>query len=540
MLSENKNPEFDKGETSVGNMDWYLSYDLPEEDRELRTEVMTNFWINHRDELNIHPYKTASDSQWDDGDPIINQAINNEYWDMKGQDFMWYTSWIWDVGRQELLISKDTHVNHSSLLLNNDIPENGAVYGIITRNDYDQFAIVPEYTDMGKWHEKIPFQVNEKKEVNKATKAVAKFLAEEQPGKFVDIHKASAVIEIPGEEDPNWAWENKRRPIIFYNGNIYIGSPGSHHGPMLNKMDDQNIIILSDYEDYLTAYKVEDEYAGTGGYVEPEGGVYILNATEEADQFALAAKQEWGEDIPIYEWHNGWIKIAMDIKPLEAEEPFLNWQGESYIFEPTFLGEDRQGVNAYDGTQLVGSLTWSDEGDFIYLRSAYVDPSYRGEGLFKQLLENVPAKPIDGEWAENSPLDGFFQNYNQKFAADAINDPFSIYNLKLNFEYVPGDSTPSDVDNDSSFRGNNYNRIPWIWRGKNNTVYYSDPGTYHLTVMEHLNIVDRFGEHASDLPWSVYEYGSYFPDRDEIQIYSPGNKLNAEKQQQIIDHLGRV
>jgi len=143
-------------------------------------------------------------------------------------------------------------------------------------------------------------------------------------------------------------------------------------------------------------------------------GTAVDEAIEAVRQWIEIVKKARPDQISVHE-----PKTSAEIKPLEHDEPFYNWQGHEYRFEPTHGGDNREGVNAYDGADLVGSITWTDEGDFVYLRSAYVDPAYRGEGLFKELFTHMPVhKPVEGEWSYDSPLAGFFEKWNQRFAAN--------------------------------------------------------------------------------------------------------------------------
>jgi hypothetical protein len=48
---------------------------------------------------------------------------------------------------------------------------------------------------------------------------------------------------------------------------------------------------------------------------------------------------------------------TIDFRQLEPGEIFFNWQGNELHFEPLHEGQDREGIAAYDGVDLVGSLT---------------------------------------------------------------------------------------------------------------------------------------------------------------------------------------
>jgi hypothetical protein len=118
---------------------------------------------------------------------------------------------------------------------------------------------------------------------------------------------------------------------------------------------------------------------------------------------------------------------SYEVKPLEPDQHFRNWQGEKYRFEPFYDGAERQGLAVYDGADQIGSLTWSDEGDSVYLRSAYVEPGYRGEGIFKDLVHYLPEKPVHGDFWPDSPLNNFFEKWNQRFSVYYEDDEESPY-----------------------------------------------------------------------------------------------------------------
>lgn len=109
----------------------------------------------------------------------------------------------------------------------------------------------------------------------------------------------------------------------------------------------------------------------------------------------------------------------MEYERMQPGDTFLRWNGGTYQFDPDFEGVDRKGVNAYDGADLIGSITWSDEGDFLFLLSAYVHPSYQHDGIFSQMfqimLDTDGIKFVDGEWRWGGPLEKYMERYNKDF-----------------------------------------------------------------------------------------------------------------------------
>jgi hypothetical protein len=109
----------------------------------------------------------------------------------------------------------------------------------------------------------------------------------------------------------------------------------------------------------------------------------------------------------------------VEYQRIQAGDEFLNWNSATLVFEPEFEGRTRYGINAFDGADLIGSLTWSDEGDFIFLRSAYVNPSYQNEGVFREMftwmLKIEGHKFVDGDWRWGGPLEKFMERYNQEW-----------------------------------------------------------------------------------------------------------------------------
>lgn len=113
----------------------------------------------------------------------------------------------------------------------------------------------------------------------------------------------------------------------------------------------------------------------------------------------------------------------MELERIRPDDEFLNWNADVLVFEPDFEGVTREGINAWDGADLIGSITWSDEGDFIFLRSAFVNPSYQHEGIFRQMFDWMlhieGHKFVDGDWRWGGPLEKFMENYNREWSENA-------------------------------------------------------------------------------------------------------------------------
>jgi hypothetical protein len=219
-------------------------------------------------------------------------------------------------------------------------------------------------------------------------------------------------------------WENGRHPIWWLRDErvIFMGTkPGSHHIPLLRAMKDVGFDYTEQPEDRkrLNYAVFEPDRPGNPTVTHmsdvPEAVEAILKAWKDyklpvrprgvnPDQMELFTKR----------------RAKVELEQLSEGDTFLNWEGKSYTFEPLFEGESRQGLAAYDGADLVGSITWSVEGDFIFLRSAYVDPGYRGEGIFRQMWDAMTAQhpelPVEYNSWPNSTLAPFVDGYNKRFA----------------------------------------------------------------------------------------------------------------------------
>ena len=100
-------------------------------------------------------------------------------------------------------------------------------------------------------------------------------------------------------------------------------------------------------------------------------------------------------------------------------EKFFRWNGETYIFDPKFDGVDHEGINAWEGTEVIGSITWSEEDDYTFLRTAYVSPDHRRKGVFHQMFDlmvaNTDDKPVKGQWRTGGPLELFMASWNEQW-----------------------------------------------------------------------------------------------------------------------------
>lgn len=106
----------------------------------------------------------------------------------------------------------------------------------------------------------------------------------------------------------------------------------------------------------------------------------------------------------------------MSMQEINEGDHFLTWRGLELEFDPSLAGG---GLRVRDGDKTVASLTYSDKGDYVWLDTGYVDPDYRGKGIFRQLFDAV-AQMHDKPMASNSRPDGpvakMIEQYNQKFA----------------------------------------------------------------------------------------------------------------------------
>lgn len=134
---------------------------------------------------------------------------------------------------------------------------------------------------------------------------------------------------------------------------------------------------------------------------------------------------------------------ANNIVDLKPNDPFYNYQGNTFYFDPYFGNRKRSGLNFVLDGEVVGSVTWSVHSDHIYLESAYVDPGLRQSGIFGKLMETVrhryPGLHITGGWNPTSPLNEFADSYNFKVGAA---EPWENgQNVRNKYEVVGEDTT---------------------------------------------------------------------------------------------------
>lgn len=123
---------------------------------------------------------------------------------------------------------------------------------------------------------------------------------------------------------------------------------------------------------------------------------------------------------------------ASQIVDIKRGDPFYNYQGKTFYFDPYFDNKKRKGLNYLLDDEVVGSITWTVHTDHVYLESAYVDPGLRGSGIFNQMMEIVheryPGLHVAGNWNPTSPLNEFADSYNYRVGATVFENGTHVRN----------------------------------------------------------------------------------------------------------------
>ena len=102
----------------------------------------------------------------------------------------------------------------------------------------------------------------------------------------------------------------------------------------------------------------------------------------------------------------------VELRPIVPGDPSYDWRGNTRGLS----AEHAEGVGAYEDNQLVGSLTWRDLPNALYIVAAYVAPQFREQGLLKRMFSYVtslhPDKPIESGSEEGNPVKGLQDLHN--------------------------------------------------------------------------------------------------------------------------------
>jgi len=103
---------------------------------------------------------------------------------------------------------------------------------------------------------------------------------------------------------------------------------------------------------------------------------------------------------------------GLDFRDPGEDEPFYNYLGFKEYLEDTPYPA-AVCTNAYDGERLVGSVVYGREQGATWIYHVYVDPDYRGRGLFRLFYAEAAdlGKPVRGDWTIPW-LPGLLDRYN--------------------------------------------------------------------------------------------------------------------------------
>ncbi len=66
-----------------------------------------------------------------------------------------------------------------------------------------------------------------------------------------------------------------------------------------------------------------------------------------------------------------------------------------------------------DGKKVAGYVSWSSQGEAIYVEHTFVDPAYRGQGLAARLMEETLKKADEEGW-KVVPVCSYAKSYLEK------------------------------------------------------------------------------------------------------------------------------
>lgn len=329
-------------------------------------------------------------------------------------------------------------------------------------------------------------------------------------------HQKEAVVHwIPLSNDTH----GEGVPWIWVNGDIFIGTSEGWHAEMWPAFQEFLSIQALDENEY--------EMGRVGAENYPEDMKVVLYGVYDPGKYwpmEAARMTPRGQRIAEQVWQ-AWqsrTKTA-GLRPIQPGDAFYNWQGKHYYYDPTIA--DVEGVTAWDGDMMIGSLLWSEREDSIYLIATYVVPEYREQGVLRQMLvvptSASPNKPLTGKFREEgSMLRPIVDRYNE-----ALGLPYEheVFQGKVATNIVNVKVEQNDPLHDA-----------WVYDLKTDTLYYA-PGGHHYNMWRELPLSvnrkepNRFavGDIAYRHSWGaghdpdVEDYAHFDPNLLDIKLDVP-------------------